>query len=239
MTIRKGRVLVSATNLAEVASDIPSLTEKCDTYLAVNGEIPGFDSFDDVISEFPTSKLENEPVGSLMLYSSGTTGRPKGIWRPLPEGNIDSTINPQNALLAMLWQVNEDSVYLSPAPLYHSAPIGFCLAVQAIGGTVIMMRRFDELGALEAIEKYKVTHSQWVPTMFTRMLKVPENERTQFDLSSHQVAIHAAAPCPSEIKKRMMDWWGPIIYEYYGGTEFKRFNSRRSARVARKTWNGW
>ena len=119
----------------------------------------------------------------------------------------------------MLWQVNEDSVYLSPAPLYHSAPIGFCTAMHAIGGTVVMLHRFDEIGALEAIEKYEVTHSQWVPTMFTRMLKLPEDGRTQFDLSSHQVAIHAAAPCPMEIKKRMMDWWGPILYEYYGGTE--------------------
>ncbi len=215
----ESRVLIAASNLTDVASEIPPLTPNCDTYLAVNGDIPGFDSFEEALREFPTTRLEIEPAGSFMLYSSGTTGRPKGIYRPLPEGTIDSAVNPQNALLAMLWQVNEEAVYLSPAPLYHSAPIGFCTAVQAIGGTVVMMRRFDEIGALEAIEKYRVTHSQWVPTMFTRMLKLPEGDRTQFDLSSHQVAIHAAAPCPREIKKRMMDWWGPIIYEYYGGTE--------------------
>ena len=215
----ESRVLIAASNLTDVASEIPPLTPNCDTYLAVNGDIPGFDLFEEALREFPTTRLEIEPAGSFMLYSSGTTGRPKGIYRPLPEGTIDSAVNPQNALLAMLWQVNEEAVYLSPAPLYHSAPIGFCTAVQAIGGTVVMMRRFDEIGALEAIEKYRVTHSQWVPTMFTRMLKLPEGDRTQFDLSSHQVAIHAAAPCPREIKKRMMDWWGPIIYEYYGGTE--------------------
>ena len=215
----ESQVLISASNLADVASEIPPLTDKCDTYLAVNGDISGYEAFDDAISEYPTARLEIEPAGGLMLYSSGTTGRPKGILRPLPEGNIDTAINPQNALLAMLWQVNEDSVYLSPAPLYHSAPIGFCTAMHAIGGTVVMLHRFDEIGALEAIEKYEVTHSQWVPTMFTRMLKLPEDGRTQFDLSSHQVAIHAAAPCPMEIKKRMMDWWGPILYEYYGGTE--------------------
>ena len=215
----ESRVLISASNLTDVAREVPPLTPNCDTYLAVNGDIPGFDSFEEALREFPTTRLEIEPAGSFMLYSSGTTGRPKGIYRPLPEGNIDSAVNPQNALLAMLWQVNEDAVYLSPAPLYHSAPIGFCTAVHAIGGTVVMMRRFDEIGALEAIEKYRVTHSQWVPTMFTRMLKLPEGDRTQFDLSSHQVAIHAAAPCPREIKKRMMDWWGAIIYEYYGGTE--------------------
>ncbi|MCY3860295.1 MAG: acyl-CoA synthetase [Gammaproteobacteria bacterium] len=215
----ESRVLIVASNLSDVAREIPPLTPRCDTYLAVNGEIPGYDAFDDAIGEYPSSRLEIEPSGGFMLYSSGTTGRPKGILRPLPEGNIDTEINPQNALLAMLWQVNEDSVYLSPAPLYHSAPIGFCTAIQAMGGTAVIMPRFDEIGALEAIEKYKVSHSQWVPTMFTRMLKLPANDRTQFDLSSHQVAIHAAAPCPTEIKKRMMDWWGPILYEYYGGTE--------------------
>ena len=215
----ESQVLVAAANLDEVAGEIPALANKCSTFLAVDGEIPGYEGFNEAIGEHATTRLAEEPAGTLMLYSSGTTGRPKGILRPLPEGSIDTTPNPTNGLLTLLWQVNEHAVYLSPAPLYHSAPIGFCLGMQSIGGTVVMMRRFDEIGALEAIERYKVTHSQWVPTMFTRMLKMPEEDRSRFDLSAHQVAIHAAAPCPTEVKKRMMDWWGPILYEYYGGTE--------------------
>ena len=118
-----------------------------------------------------------------------------------------------------LWGFDSNTVYLSPAPLYHAAPIGFCNATLTLGGTVVMMPRFDEIGALKAISEHQVTHSQWVPTMFTRMLKLPAEEREQFDLSSHKVAIHAAAPCPRGVKEQMMDWWGPIIYEYYGGTE--------------------
>jgi fatty-acyl-CoA synthase len=119
----------------------------------------------------------------------------------------------------MLWAFDEHSIYLSPAPLYHSAPLGFSTATQALGGTVVMLPKFDPVEALKAIEHYKVTHSQWVPTMFSRFLKLPEHTRTQFDLSSHKVAIHAAAPCPKAVKQQMFEWWGPIIYEYYGGTE--------------------
>jgi fatty-acyl-CoA synthase len=116
-----------------------------------------------------------------------------------------------------------DGVYLSPAPLYHSAPLGFSTSTQALGGTAVVMERFDPIDALRWIEKYGVTHSQWVPTMFSRMLKEPVEQRTQFDLSSHRVAIHAAAPCPVEVKRAMIEWWGPILHEYYAGTEFNGF----------------
>lgn len=215
----ESRALVAAANLSDVAADIPATAPNCESFLAVGGTIDGYEDFETALGDYPTTPLAEQPAGSLMLYSSGTTGRPKGILRPLPEGTIDSADNPVSPLLAGLWQVNGDTVYLSPAPLYHAAPIGFSTGVQAMGGTVIMMRRFDEIGALQAIERYRVTHSQWVPTMFTRILKLADAERGGFDLSSHKVAIHAAAPCPVEIKQRMMDWWGPIIYEYYGGTE--------------------
>jgi long-chain acyl-CoA synthetase len=110
-------------------------------------------------------------------------------------------------------------VYLSPAPIYHAAPLGFSIATTALGGTVVMMRHFDPLEALAAIERHRITHSQWVPTMFSRMLKLPEEDRNRFDLSSHKVAIHAAAPCPRPVKEAMFEWWGPIIHEYYGGSE--------------------
>ena len=116
-----------------------------------------------------------------------------------------------------------DTVYLSPAPIYHSAPLGFSLAVQSIGGTVVMLERFDPLLALGVIERRQVTCSQWVPTMFTRMLKLPDDERAEFDVSSLEVAIHAAAPCPVPVKQAMMEWWGPVLWEYYAGTEGNGF----------------
>ena len=153
-----------------------------------------------------------------MLYSSGTTGQPKGILRPLPEQYPDDP-HMFEGMLRGLYGFDEHSVYLSPAPLYHSAPLGFCLGVQRLGGTVVVMERFDAETALALIERHRVTHSQWVPTMFSRMLKLPDAVRARYDLSSLKAAIHAAAPCPVAVKQAMFDWWGPIVYEYYGGTE--------------------
>jgi fatty-acyl-CoA synthase len=184
-----------------------------------DGTVDGYQPYEDAIAAFPAEPLDDEPSGQFMLYSSGTTGRPKGIVRPLAGTKIYDDAGPVGALQKALWGFDENTVYLSPAPLYHSAPIGFTTATLALGGTVVMMPRFDETGALQALQDYRVTHSQWVPTMFTRMLKLPEQERTGYDLSSHRVAIHAAAPCPAGIKQQMFDWWGPILYEYYGGTE--------------------
>ncbi|MCY4143145.1 MAG: AMP-binding protein [Gammaproteobacteria bacterium] len=215
----ESRVAIASVALGEVAKELPDLCTNCERWLAVDGSLPGYDDFDSTIGEFTTDPLDEEPAGGFLLYSSGTTGKPKGIMRPLPDGGIADMDSPVSMLLRGLWQINEDTIYLSPAPLYHSAPIGFSTGVQAVGGTVVMMRRFDDHQALEAIEKYRVTHSQWVPTMFTRMLKMPVEERNRYDLSSHRVAIHAAAPCPQEIKKRMLEWWGEILYEYYAGTE--------------------
>jgi fatty-acyl-CoA synthase len=192
---------------------------RCTSLLMVDGTVDGFEAYEDAIAAHPPDKLADEPAGQFMLYSSGTTGRPKGILRPRLPNRIHEEESAVGRLQKTLWGFDEDTVYLSPAPLYHSAPIGFCTAVQALGGTVVMMPRFDETGALRAIQDYRVTHSQWVPTMFTRMLKLDPAQRQGFDLSSHRVAIHAAAPCPVGIKQQMFDWWGPIIYEYYGGTE--------------------
>jgi len=213
------QVIVSSHYLAEVASELKPFAPNCHTWLMVDGAASGYESYETAIAEYPAKQLDDEPAGQFMLYSSGTTGRPKGILRPLSKKGISDDVGPVGTLQKNLWQVNADSIYLSPAPLYHSAPLSFCTGIQANGGTVIMMPRFREIEALKAIEQYRVTHSQWVPTMFTRMLKMPEQERKAYDLSSHQVAIHAAAPCPEGIKRQMFDWWGPIIYEYYGGTE--------------------
>jgi fatty-acyl-CoA synthase len=215
----EAKVLVTSRKLAEVAETLPRFAPECSRWLMVDEAIDGFEDYEAAIAAFPAEPLIDEPAGQFMLYSSGTTGRPKGILRPLTGTKIYEDAGPVGALQQMLWGFDTETVYLSPAPLYHSAPVGFCTAALALGGTVVMMPRFDEVAALEAIDEHRITHSQWVPTMFTRILKLPENERRGHDFSSHKVAIHAAAPCPSGIKQQMIDWWGPIIYEYYGGTE--------------------
>ncbi|MEM7020169.1 MAG: AMP-binding protein [Pseudomonadota bacterium] len=214
----QSRVVVTSAGLGDIAEELAGMIPSCPTKLMVDGVRPGYASYEDAIAAFPAEPLQEQPRGEVMLYSSGTTGRPKGIWRPL--SGLQMTDSAQlYDLLKVLYSVNEDSIYLSPAPLYHAAPIGFSSSVQGLGGTVVVLEKFDALEALHALEKYKVTHSQWVPTMFSRMLKLPEADRNKFDLSSHEVAIHAAAPCPPQVKEEMIDWWGKIIYEYYGGTE--------------------
>ena len=216
------QVLVSSRALHEVAAEIPRHASACRRFLVVDGLHEGasgrFEAYEAAIDEFPAEPLQEEPLGEFMLYSSGTTGRPKGITRPLPNRPVSRGLA-MNHVLKALFHFDEESVYLSPAPMYHSAPIGFCSSMQSLGGTVVLMDRFDPVEALQAMEKYAVTHSQWVPTMFIRMLKLPEEERAGFDFSAHRVAIHAAAPCPRKVKEEMFAWWGPILHEYYGGTE--------------------
>ena len=219
----EARVLIASHALADVATRLPEYAKSCHTRLMSGGTEEGYQSYEDALDAFPARALKDEPAGAFMLYSSGTTGRPKGIMRPLPGTPVSEGVGAVGALLVGLWQFNEDSVYLSPAPLYHSAPLGFTTGTQSLGGTVVMMERFDPVESLRWIQDYHVTHSQWVPTMFSRMLKLADEERLGFDLSSHRVAIHAAAPCPRKVKEQMLDWWGPIIYEYYGGTEFNGF----------------
>ena len=154
-----------------------------------------------------------------MFYSSGTTGRPKGILREIRRRPTDSEPHPLTELTRAMYGFSVDTVYLCPAPLYHTAPIAWSMVVQRLGGTVVLMRRFDAVEALQLIERHAVDRMQVVPTMFVRMLKLPEAERVRFDVSSLQAVIHAAAPCPVDVKQQMLDWWGPIIYEYYAGSE--------------------
>ena len=212
------KVLVTSAALGDEAEGVLPNIPDCSVRLMVDGTRKGFDAYEQAIASFPNRPLDKPWRGETMLYSSGTTGKPKGIMRPLPDTTVDEdSLLP--SLFGGLFQMTEDTVYLSPAPLYHSAPIGFTTAVQSLGGTPVVMEKFDVVEALRCIEAYRVTHSQWVPTMFTRMLKRPEEDRVRYDLSSHQVAIHAAAPCPPRVKHDMIDWWGPILVEYYGGTE--------------------
>ena len=217
----EAQALITAAGMTE-AEGLQQYAAHCHTWLSMEAAHTGYSDYEQAIAHYPAQSLAEEPAGGLMLYSSGTTGRPKGIKRPLPDHRIDDSQNGLGGLQQMLWQWDSQTIYLSPAPLYHSAPIGFCIATLAVGGTVAMMPKFDARQALEAIDQYQVTHSQWVPTMFSRMLKL-DIDREEFDLSSLKVAIHAAAPCPRQVKQEMLDWWGDKIYEYYAGTELNGF----------------
>ena len=177
---------------------------------------------------YPATPIPDQWLGSAMLYSSGTTGRPKGILRPLLENPPDKPA-PLFDFLQQLWQGREGMRYLSPAPLYHSAPLSNVNVALRNGGTVVIMEHFDPLQYLMLVERYRITHTQLVPTMFSRMLKLPEADRKRHDLSSLQIAIHAAAPCPIPVKEQMIEWWGPIIHEYYGATEGLGFTACNSA----------
>ena len=214
----EARVLVTSSALGEAATELVADTPNVEVRLMIDGIADGYDSYEEAIDRFPADALAEQPKGGTMLYSSGTTGRPKGITRPLPDATVDEP-DPIAGLLSTFFGFDADTVYLSPAPLYHSAPLGFTTGTQALGGTAVVMEKFDPIDALALIDRHCVTHSQWVPTMFTRMLKRPAEERDVFDLSSHRVAVHAAAPCPVGVKQTMIDWWGPILHEYYGGTE--------------------
>jgi len=190
--------------------------------------LPGFRSYDAETTVQPTTPIPDEVAGYDMLYSSGTTGRPKGILRPLPE-NPPAQALPIFDYFMDVWRFREGTIHLSPAPLYHSAPQAAVNLTIRMGGTVVIMESFDPERYLELVEKWGVTHSQLVPTMFSRMLKLPEEVRKRYDLSTLEIAIHAAAPCPVQVKEDMIKWWGPIIHEYYGATEGLGFTACNSA----------
>jgi long-chain acyl-CoA synthetase len=213
------QALIVAASLARLATDIADEIPAVRIRLAFGGEVPGYDSYDAALAAASAERPVVQPRGSDMLYSSGTTGRPKGIKAPLPDRQVDEPGDVLSLLLQHLYAFDADSTYLSPAPLYHAAPLRFSAGVHVIGGTVVVMERFEPAAALEAIERYRVTHSQWVPTMFIRLLKLDDDIRQRHDLSSLRAAIHAAAPCPVAVKQAMIQWWGPVIFEYYSSTE--------------------
>ncbi len=189
---------------------------------------PKFSDFEQAVAGFSGTPIADERLGTTMLYSSGTTGRPKGVLRPLPDRPPAEPL-PLFGFLNQLWKCRDGMRYLSPAPLYHAAPqANVGLAIRN-GGTVVIMEQFEPERYLELVEQYRITHSQLVPTMFSRMLKLPEAVRLRYDLSSLEIAVHAAAPCPVPVKEQMIEWWGPIIHEYYGATEGLGFAACDSA----------
>jgi len=188
-------------------------------FFMVDEPEPGFRSWDKEAGAQPTTPIADEVAGYDMLYSSGTTGRPKGIKKAF-EGHAIDAPNPFLRLLCeKMCGMNAGTVYLSPAPLYHAAPLRFNMMATVLGGTSVIMEHFDAEQYLALVEKHKVTQSQLVPTMFVRMLKLPDEVRTRYDVSSLKGAIHAAAPCPVDVKARMIEWWGPVLIEYYAGSE--------------------
>lgn len=212
------QALVASGALRDVATAILPTIDVA-VRLTFGGDVSGYESYEDALATASTIPLPSQPRGADMLYSSGTTGRPKGIKPPLPQTQIDEPGDIYTAVFGPMYGFGPDTVYLSPAPIYHAAPLRFGGIVQALGGTVVMMQRFDAEGALAAIDRYAITHSQWVPTMFVRLLKLPSVIRENYDVSTLRVAVHAAAPCPADVKHAMIDWWGPILYEYYSSTE--------------------
>ena len=213
------RVFITSRYKAAQAAELVDRTDGVELRLMMDDVIDGYGSYEQALAGASPEPLEGRVAGTHMLYSSGTTGRPKGVlaaYEAVPIGEAESLVAKMCVLLIAM---SDESVYLSPAPLYHGAPLSFTVANHVIGSTAVIMERFDAEQFLAAVERYSVTHTQVVPTMFVRLLKLPDERRLRYDLSSLVSVLHAAAPCPVEAKHRMIEWLGPIISEYYAGTE--------------------
>ncbi|WP_174523761.1 acyl-CoA synthetase [Mycolicibacterium novocastrense] len=214
----EAKILFASAGVAELAQHLVGLIPDVWQCYSFGGSVTGFLPYDHLLA-LTTTPLPDQPCGAELLYSSGTTGRPKGIKPPLPTRQVDEPGDSLVELLQQVLHVTSDDVYLSPAPVYHAAPLKWCAVMHAIGGCVVMMERFDAEVALEAIQRYEVSITQMVPTMFVRLLQLPEAVRERYDTSSLRLVVHAGAPCPPDVKEAMIDWWGPILLEYYGATE--------------------
>jgi long-chain acyl-CoA synthetase len=211
------KLFIGSLELATVAEQLLGEATGVEHYLMVGGIKPGFDSWEEATDLQPNTPIADQCNGVPMLYSSGTTGQPKGVFVSDYPKDVNSPTFA--AGLGAVFGFGEETVYLSPAPLYHAAPLHYSMMTTYHGGTIVVMEKFEPELALKLIEEHRVTHSQWVPIMFNRMLKLPQAVRDAYDMSSMQVAIHAAAPCPVEVKEKMIAWWGEIIVEYYAASE--------------------
>ncbi len=218
------KAYITSRYKADQAAEILDSTPNVELRLMLDGTIDGYGSYEHAVAEQSPDPLEEVRIAGLdMLYSSGTTGMPKGITRPFPNTELEATSGAVLPMLQLLFAVDDTKRYLSPAPFYHAAPLRFCLAVQGLGATIVAMEHFDAEEYLRLVDQYDITHSQVVPTMFVRMLKLPEETRNKYDVSSLETVIHAAAPCPVPVKQQMIDWFGPVIHEYYAGSEGNGF----------------
>ena len=212
------KLFVTSKYLAERAAELKPMIPGAANRYMLDGTIDGYASWEEAVAAEPATPIADQIAGTDMLYSSGTTGRPKGVLQELQPQPIDFD-NPLLNISRKLYGIDADTIYLSPAPLYHAAPLRFNMSVMRLGGTCVIMEHFDAEEFLRLVEKHGITHSQLVPTMFVRFLKLPDAVRLKYDMSSLRCAIHAAAPCPIPTKEKMIDWWGPILWEYYAGTE--------------------
>jgi long-chain acyl-CoA synthetase len=220
----EAKVFITSKYKADQAQEIVVDTPGLEVRLMLDGTIDGYDSYELAVATQSAEPLDEDRIaGTDMLYSSGTTGRPKGVTRPFESVPLTTTPGGVATLLQIMFGGTNDSIYLSPAPFYHAAPLRFGMGTQALGATVVAMEHFDAEWYLELIEKYQVTTTQVVPTMFVRMLKLDPDVRSKYDISSMQYIIHAAAPCPIPVKRQMIDWFGPVLHEYYAGTEGNGF----------------
>jgi fatty-acyl-CoA synthase len=215
----EAQAVICSSTFAELMQQVRESAPAVAHWFMIDGVRPGFQSWEDAVTAHPPTPIQDEQNGIPMLYSSGTTGVPKGILPPWKPGMPVGEPSPDLARLAQFYSVDAECIYLSPAPLYHAAPLGYNIMVTQLGGTCVIMEKFDAEHSLALMERYRITHGQWVPIMFSRLLQLPEDARRRYDVSSVKYAIHAAAPCPKEVKRRMIDWWGPVIYEYYSSTE--------------------
>jgi acyl-coenzyme A synthetase/AMP-(fatty) acid ligase len=203
---------------ADLARDVVTLCPKVERVFSIRGDLPGVARWEDETAALPGEPIPDQSPGQTMIYSSGTTGKPKGILRPLSEDAFDGP-NSLTRMHSQIFGSKEGTVFVATAPLYHTGPLHFVFAELRLGATVLVFEKFDAEKVLEGIERFGVERGQFVPTMFTRMLKLPADVRTRYDVSSLKLALHSAAPCPIGVKKEMIDWWGPVLFEIYGGTE--------------------
>ncbi|HEY4204669.1 MAG TPA: acyl-CoA synthetase [Xanthobacteraceae bacterium] len=213
------KVVITSPKCATQISGLLGNAADAPIFYMIDDPEPGFRSWDKEIAQQPAKPIADEVAGYDMLYSSGTTGRPKGIKRAHEHGPIDVPNPFLKLLCATMCGMGQDSIYLSPAPLYHAAPLRFNMMAITLGGTSVIMEHFDAEDFLRLVEKHKITQSQLVPTMFVRMLKLPDELRAKYNVSTLKGAVHAAAPCPVDVKARMIEWWGPVLIEYYAGSE--------------------
>lgn len=214
----EAKLFITTKKFEQLATGLKAKAPNVKHHLMIDGETPDFASFEAALEGLPIHPIADEIQGATMLYSSGTTGYPKGVYTPPQSENI-LEMSPVLESIGQNFKFGPHVQYLSPAPLYHAAPMAYNMVNTMFGGTSYILDKFDALKSLAAIEKYKANYSQWVPIMFVRMLKLPKAAVEKYDVSSMMLALHAAAPCPIEIKEKMINWWGPVLFEYYGSSE--------------------